>query len=98
MAEVGFTYCLALQVFRIGVRRNNTRVINAGKTKISPLFFGLHMPIYIETYIRDSFLRIQCPDKVRKFFVDNESYSVSCNESKGEGGDFILEAKTKWKW
>ncbi|XP_062603684.1 uncharacterized protein LOC134265484 [Saccostrea cucullata] len=95
MAEVVFTYCLALHVFRAGVRRNNTLAINAGKTKFSPLFFGLNMPIYMETYIRDSFLRIQCPDIVRQFLEDNESYSVSGNESKGEGGDFILEAKNR---
>lgn len=85
MAEVVFTYCLALHVFRAGVRRNNSLAINAAKTKFSPLFFGLNMPIYIETFIRDSFLRIQCPDKLRKFLEDNESYSVSGNESKGEG-------------
>lgn len=53
------------------------------------------MPIYMETFIRDSFLRIQCPDKLRKFLEDNESYSVSGNESKGEGGDFVLEAKNR---
>lgn len=53
------------------------------------------MPIYMETYIRDSFLRIQCPDKLRKFLEDNESSSVSGNESKGEGGDFFKEAKNK---
>lgn len=57
------------------------------KTKFSPLFFGRNMPIYMETYIRDSFL--QCPDKLRKFHEDNESSSVSGNESKGEGGDFF---------
>lgn len=38
MAEVVFTYCLALHVFRAGVRRNNSRAINATKNKVfSPL-------------------------------------------------------------
>uniref|UniRef100_K1PYX0 Uncharacterized protein n=1 Tax=Magallana gigas TaxID=29159 RepID=K1PYX0_MAGGI len=53
------------------------------------------MPIYIETYIRDSFLRIQCPDKLRKFLEDNEFNSVSGTASKGERGDFIIEAKNR---
>jgi hypothetical protein len=95
MAEVVFTYCLALHVFRAGVRRNNSCAINAGKTKFSPLSFGLNMPIYMETYIRDSFFRLQCPEKVRVFLEENDSYSVSGNDSKGEGGDFILESKTR---
>lgn len=95
LAEVVFTYCLALHIFRAVVRRNNSTAINAAKTKISPLFFGLNMPIYMETFIRDSFLRIQCSDKLRKFLEDNESYSVSDNESKGEGGDFVLEARNR---
>lgn len=51
------------------------------------------MPIYMETYIRDSFLRIQCPDKLRKFLEDNESSSVSGNESKGKGVIFFLRGK-----
>ena len=58
MAEVVFTYCFALHVFRAGVRRNNACAINAGKCKFSPLFFGLNLPLYMETYIRDSFIRL----------------------------------------
>lgn len=33
MAEVVLTYCLALHVFRAGVRRNNLRATNAANTK-----------------------------------------------------------------
>ena len=95
MSDMVFTYCLALHVFRAGVRRNNSSAINAGKNKFSPLFFGLGMPFYMETYVRDSFLRIQCPLEIRRFIEENESYSVSGNECKGEGGDFVLEAKNR---
>lgn len=49
----------------------------------------------METYIRDSFIRLQCPEKMKEFFEANESYSVSGNESKGERGDFILESKNR---
>ena len=95
MAETVFTYCLALHVFRAGVRRNNSIALNAAKAKFSPLFFGLNMPFYMETYIRDSILRTQYPMEILRFIEENESYSVSGNDSKGEGGDFILEAKNR---
>ncbi|XP_071138418.1 uncharacterized protein [Mytilus edulis] len=89
MSEIVFTYCLALHVFRAGVRRNNTAAIQTAKVKFSPLFFGLNMPFYMKTFVRDLFVRVQCPPEVLAFIVENESYSVSGNES--EGGDFILE-------
>ncbi|CAG2230053.1 unnamed protein product [Mytilus edulis] len=44
MLEVVFTYCLAIFVFRAGIRRNNSNAIQAGKVKFSPLFFGFNMP------------------------------------------------------
>lgn len=91
MSEIVFTYCLALHVFRAEVRGNNTAAIQTAKVKFSPLFFGLNMSIYMKTFVRDLFVRVQCPPEVLAFIEDNESYSVSGNESKGEGGDFILE-------
>ncbi|XP_076087738.1 uncharacterized protein LOC143058159 [Mytilus galloprovincialis] len=91
MSDVVFTSCLALHVLRAGTRRNNSTAIQAGKFKFSPLFFGLNMPFYMETFIRDSFVRVQCPHDILAFIEKNESYSVSGNESKGEGGDFVLE-------
>lgn len=58
MAEVVFSYCLALHVFWARVRRNNSTAINVSKTKFSPLFFGLNMPFYMETCMRDSFVHL----------------------------------------
>ncbi|XP_062592407.1 uncharacterized protein LOC134253831 [Saccostrea cucullata] len=95
MREVVFTYCLSIHVFRAGVRRNNTDAINCSKAKFAPLFFGLNMPFYMETYIRDSLTRLQCPPEVLAFIERHESYSVTGNDSKGEGGDFVLEAKNR---
>jgi len=95
MLEAVFTYCFALRVFRGGVRRNNSETINASKNKFAPLFFGLNMPFYMETFVRDSLMRLQCPPELSVFIEAHESYSVSGNESKGEGGDFILEAKNR---
>lgn len=49
------------------------------------------MPFYMEAYIRDFMIRMQCPSVVSEFIANHESYSVSGNECKGEGGDFVLE-------
>lgn len=45
----------------------------------------------MEAYIRDVMIRMQCPSVAFEFVAHYESYSVSGNESKGEGGDFVLE-------
>lgn len=65
MAEVVFSYCLALHVFWARVGRNNSTAINVSKTKFSPLFFGLNMPCYMETCMRDSFVHLP---RVRGWF------------------------------
>lgn len=91
MFIIVFQFSFALHVFRAGVRRNNSDVILASRSHFSPLFFGLNMPFYMEAYIRDSMIRVHCPSAVHDFIKQNESYSVSGNESKGEGGDFVLE-------
>lgn len=89
MSEAVFTYCLSLHVFRAGIRRNNTEAINVAKARFAPLFYGLSMPFYMETFFRDSLLRTKCPPELHSFLKTHESYSVSGNDSKGEGGDFF---------
>lgn len=49
----------------------------------------------METYIRHSFLRIQCPKKIRKLLEDDASNSMSDYESKEEGAVFIFRGKEK---
>lgn len=34
----------------------------------------------------------KCPPELHSFMKTHESYPVSGNDSKGEGGDFVLEA------
>ena len=53
------------------------------------------MPFYMEIETRDSLVRMQCPPVINGFIEGHESYSVSGNDSKGEGGDFILESKNR---
>lgn len=53
--------------------------------KFEPLVFGLNMPFYMETFMRDSIVRMQCLAEVCGFIDAHESYSVSGNDSKREG-------------
>lgn len=92
LSDAVFGYCLALHVFRAGIRRNNSDAINVAKARFAPLFFGLSMPFYMETFFRDSVLRTKCPPELLNFLKKHESYSVSGNDCKGEGGDFVLES------
>lgn len=62
---------------------------NGTQVTFLTVVFGLNMPFYMEAYIRDWMIRIQCPSAVHYFIKQNESYSVSGNESKGEEGDLF---------
>lgn len=94
LSEAVFTYCLSLHVFRAGVRWNNCKAINVAKAHFAPLFYGLSMPFYMETFFRDSVLRAKCPPELLNFLENHESYSVSGNDCKGEGGEFQKKHKT----
>ena len=82
-------------LFRTGVRRNNSDVIMAGRLKFSPLFYILRMTFYQEIDFRDIKTRVLMPDVVKQWWNINESFSVSGVDTKGEGGDFILEARNR---
>ncbi|XP_062613499.1 uncharacterized protein LOC134275243 [Saccostrea cucullata] len=93
--EIVFTYILALYMFRVGVRRNNSQVMMAGRIKFAPLFFGLNKFNYQQIEVLDSIMRLSAPSEVLHFINENESMTQSGHHSKGEGGDFILESKNK---
>lgn len=98
ICDVVFNILLAVHIYRCGVRRNNDQFIMASKSKFFKLFFGFNMTSYQEIAFRDLKCRALAPDDVRQFLNCTESFSVSGHSSKGEGGDFILEAfnrKTK---
>lgn len=85
-----FKFGLAFLVFRTGVRRNNSEVILASRSKFSPLFFGFIMP-----FTWKHMTRMQCPSVVYEFIANHESYSVSGNKSNGEGRYCVLENLTR---
>ena len=95
MQDVVFTYVYALFLFRSGVRRNNSEVLLAARTKFSPLFYGLNMTNYQEIDYRDIKMRLLAPPEIQNYLNENDSFSTSGHKSKGEGGDFVLENKNK---
>lgn len=95
ISEAIFTYMLALYLFRAAIRRNNSELIMASRVKLSPLFYGLNMTHYQEIHLRDVVQRVCMPESFLEFITRNESFSVSGHPNKGEGGDFILEARNR---
>lgn len=48
-------------MFQVGVRRNNTKVMMAGRLKFAPLFYGLNRYNYQQIEILDSMMRLSAP-------------------------------------
>lgn len=48
-------------MFQVGVRRNNTKVMMAGRFKFAPLFYGLNKYNYQQIEILDSMMRLSAP-------------------------------------
>lgn len=48
-------------MFQVGVRRNNTKVMMAGRLKFAPLFYGLNKYNYQQIEILDSMMRLSAP-------------------------------------
>lgn len=73
MQEIVFTYILALYMFRVGVRRNNTKVMMVGRLKFALLFYGLNKYNYQQIEILDSMMRLSAPPDIQHFIHENES-------------------------
>ena len=70
-------------------------MINAGLIKFMKLFYGLNMTYYQEVlyyYLKATTL---APKQLEDFLNKCLSFTSSGNNSKGEGGDFILESINK---
>ncbi|MES9969685.1 MAG: hypothetical protein ABW092_06590, partial [Candidatus Thiodiazotropha sp.] len=95
MQEIVFTCLVALNIFRIGVRGNNSAVMLAGRQKFSRLFYIMGMTKYQEICSRDMVNRAHYPPELQNYVRATEAVSTSGDPQKGEGGDFILENKNK---
>ena len=72
-----FIYALAIFIFRTGVRRNNSELIQTSCVKFAPLSSLMHCPKDVEIMLRQSIIRATCPQSVCDFLVCNESFSNS---------------------
>ncbi|MEW8547705.1 MAG: hypothetical protein AB2693_29710 [Candidatus Thiodiazotropha sp.] len=87
-------YSQAIVNMRMGVRRNNSVLIQSAKFMSKGLFHGRTHPRYQQIEMVESIQRQLLPEKLKEFMKKHESISRS-DCSKGQGYDFILEEINK---
>ena len=95
MFEMVTRYCQGILNFRIGIRKNNAKLIESAKMMTRNLFHGRNHPKYQEIELVDSMLRHLMPAELKSFFEQHESITKTHDHSKGQGYDFILEELNK---
>ena len=85
----------AFTMMRTGIRRNNDRTMLAGRQKLAPVMFISKHQIYQRLLLRDMIVRQQQPTPIRQYVANTSAYTVSGDNTRGEGGYFILESKNK---
>ena len=78
-------------LFRVGVRKNDTKSIENAKTKILHLFFGRNHPIYQNIMYLDTLDTISMPEELKNLKKQFMSSSRTGNIDKSQGGDALLE-------
>ncbi len=91
MFEMTLRYCQGIINLRVGIRRNNSKLIQSAKHMTKELFHGRVHPRYQDLEIIDTFIRKVMPDKLKTFMSEHDSMSRYGNPSNGQGYDFILE-------
>ena len=86
---------IAMTQMRTGIRTNSCRSMLAGRQRLAPLMFIGRNRIHQRLLLRDMISRQQQPPAVKQFVERTTTYSVSGENTRHEGGDFILEAKNK---
>ena len=91
MSEMICRYAQVLFNFRMGIRRNNSSLVQLARYMSKELFHGCNHPKYQEIEIFSSFMEKAAPDKINEFLAQNISVSKSGSPSAGQGYDFLLE-------
>ncbi|CAC5385977.1 unnamed protein product [Mytilus coruscus] len=83
-----FRFSQAIINLRIGVRRNNSCLLQIAKFHPKELFYGRSHPHYrnIELFM---------PDEVKNIWDNNTTFTVSGHNSTGQDLDFLLEEKNR---
>ena len=93
--EMACRYSQGIVNLRMGIRRNNSTLLRAGKWITKELFHGRNHPKYQDIEIYESFMYSILPSQLKEFFKTNCSLSKSGHLSKGQGYDFVLEEENK---
>ncbi|KAF0300965.1 Nuclear pore complex protein Nup98-Nup96 [Amphibalanus amphitrite] len=86
---------VALSMMRAGIRRNNTDAMLSGRQRFAPVFYTGPNHTYQRLLLRDTLQRVQAPPVIQQYLRATTSFTVTGDETRGEGGDFILEAKNR---
>ena len=86
-------YVLAICVFKVVVRHNDSNLINSVRSKLDDLLYAFKHPIYHEVECRDLKNRVLCDKayEVKELRDKNLSFSTTTLIGKNQGGDFVLE-------
>ncbi|XP_063404446.1 uncharacterized protein LOC134687918 [Mytilus trossulus] len=85
----------ALINLRMGMRRNNAKIVASAKFHLKELFYGRHHPHYQSIELFDTVQYNTMPNVVKTIWDNNISFTVSGDSSKGQDLDFLLEEKNK---
>ena len=89
--DVCWTFLLAFVLYNESVRKNNHSNMMAARTARCPLLYGRHHPKYQEIHLRDMCDRACYPSKLHDHMKQTESFTVTGENNKGQGADFIHE-------
>ncbi|XP_060586640.1 uncharacterized protein LOC132742291 [Ruditapes philippinarum] len=77
------------------MRRGNFKIMKMALDKLTNLFHGLNMTIYMDQWFKFENILLKAPPEIKSFIEENICLSQSGHPSKAEGGDFILESTNK---
>ena len=95
MFEMVSRYSQGIFNYRMGIRRNNSLLVQSAKHMTKEIFHGRRHPKYQEIEMVETFQRYVMPSEVREFCDKHESVSKYGNPSTGQGFDFVLEEENK---
>ena len=95
MYDLVFHYFMGILAFRCGVRKNNHKVMLAGRQEVAPIMFiGKHR-LYRKLLVRDMQIRIEAPTEIKDYMERNEAFSKSGDTTRGQGGDYVTEEENR---
>ena len=94
MFQMVSRYSQAIVNMRMGIRRNNSTLIQSAKFMSKGLFHGRTHPRYQQIEMIETLQRKLMPNDLKTFISMHESMSRT-DSSKGQGYDFILEEINK---